>query len=746
MPARPRALLIEVMLHDDRWHGAGEWPPSPFRLFQALVAAAARGSRLKEEDRQALEWLEALPPPRIAAPRANSGREIISYVPNNDLDAVGGDPDKVEKIRAAKHTRPILLLDAPRFLYVWIFEAEGGVHVPSQRLMRLVRRLYQFGRGVDMAWARAAVLAPEEANERLREHVGVLHEPCHGGGKLLQVPVRGSLQSLVLRHEAFRNRLTVLRQGRRTVLGFRQPPKPVSARVGYRCPLARLLFEIRQQEAPEKFAVVLPTQVAALVKTLRDTAATRLQQAGLPSPAVERYLVGRGANAQDKRLRVQIIPLPSIGHEFAGGGIRRVLVQVPPDCPLPVEDVAWAFTGLAWDEEVDAKTGEIRGGRMLVRSEDDRMLGHYGVPRLDSIASTSTDARHWRTVTPAVLPALRGGRKGGERQQREAHAVKAVRTALRHAGVRTRPLRIRVQREPFDRNAERADAYRPDRFDPRQLWHVAIDFEEPVQGPLVLGNGRYLGLGIMAPDDAAEKREATQEAVVFALPGNGVPAALQDSLLAAARGALMRIDADLHGGIEKTCTLFSGHPQDDAGPLRDGHHAHVFLAAPADADGRIRRLYVIAPWLADHSMAARQLRARQAHHFGEVTRKLRMLFGRDLPRMKLHPMLPEEDDALLGKGRTWVSTTPYLPTRHPKGRDREDLSAFMAEDVRRELARRNLPAMHVEVTEILEVTNGRKGLKGTGARLRLYREGAVSGPLLLGRGAHHGAGCFTVVQ
>ncbi len=744
MPARSHALLIEVMLHDDRWHGAGEWPPSPFRLFQALVAAATRGARLPEEDRQALEWLEALPPPRLATPRGKPAREIVSYVPNNDLDAVGGNPDLVEKIRAAKRTRPILLQDAPRFLYVWTFETEGGVHVPSQRLMRLVRRLHQFGRGVDMAWARAAVLTPAEAEARLREHVGVLHEPCHGGGKLLQVPVRGSLQSLTLRHEAFRQRLQVARQGRKKLLAFRQPPKPTNARIGYRCPPARLLFEIRHQEAPEKFAVVLPTQAAELVKTLRDAAAARLQQAGLSSAVVERYLVGRGADARDKRLRVQIIPLPSIGHEHAGGGIRRVLVQIPPDCPLRVEDVAWAFTGLAWDEEVDAESGEIRGGKMLVRSEDERMLHHYGVPRLDNTASASKDARHWRTVTPAVLPALRGGRKGGERQQREAHVVKAVRTALRHAGVRNRPLRIRVQREPFDRNAERADAYRPDRFDPRQLWHVAIDFEESVQGSLVLGNGRYLGLGIMAPDDAAGKREATQGAVVFALPGNGVPAALQDSLLAAARGALMRIDADLHGGTGKSCALFSGHPQDDAGPLRDGYHAHVFLAAPADADGRIRRLYVIAPWLADRSMAARELRARQEHHFGEVTRKLRMLFGRDLPRMKLQPMLPEEDDVLLGKGRTWVSTTPYLPTRHPKGRDREDLSAFMAEDVRRELARRNLPAMHVEVTEILEVANGRRGLKGTGARLRLYRDGGVSGPLLLGRGAHHGAGCFVI--
>ncbi|WP_409194161.1 type I-U CRISPR-associated protein Csb2, partial [Accumulibacter sp.] len=40
----PRALLIAVRFHDGRFHGRPEWPPSPARLFQALVAAAATGA------------------------------------------------------------------------------------------------------------------------------------------------------------------------------------------------------------------------------------------------------------------------------------------------------------------------------------------------------------------------------------------------------------------------------------------------------------------------------------------------------------------------------------------------------------------------------------------------------------------------------------------------------------------------------------------------------------------------------
>jgi CRISPR-associated protein Csb2 len=39
----PLNLVITIHLHDGRYHGMGEWRPSPARLFQALVAGAAQG-------------------------------------------------------------------------------------------------------------------------------------------------------------------------------------------------------------------------------------------------------------------------------------------------------------------------------------------------------------------------------------------------------------------------------------------------------------------------------------------------------------------------------------------------------------------------------------------------------------------------------------------------------------------------------------------------------------------------------
>src|SRR5262245_51994386 len=89
-PKMSRALFISVRFREGRYHGEPEWPPSPARLFQALVAGVASGRILAAEDRGALAWLEALTPPPISVPPMRRGQRYTNYVPNNDLDSVGG--------------------------------------------------------------------------------------------------------------------------------------------------------------------------------------------------------------------------------------------------------------------------------------------------------------------------------------------------------------------------------------------------------------------------------------------------------------------------------------------------------------------------------------------------------------------------------------------------------------------------------------------------------------------------------
>ncbi len=87
-----------------------------------------------------------------------------------------------------------------------------------------------------------------------------------------------------------------------------------------------------------------------------------------------------------------------------------------------------------------------------------------------------------------------------ERKQEQGHAAAAVCQALHHAGVRLRPEVIRVQREPFEASGERVETFAEGtRFSKHRLWHVEVEFHDGIPGPLVIGDGRFLGLGIMAP-------------------------------------------------------------------------------------------------------------------------------------------------------------------------------------------------------------------------------------------------------
>jgi len=715
-----RVLLIAVRFHDGRFHGAGDWPPSPFRLFQALVAGAARGSAPLPEDAAALCWLEKLHAPTIAVPQAREGAGLTTYVPNNDLDAVGGHPRRIGEIRAGKAIKPRLFDPAVPLLYFWTLPAEADDAGHPATLCAVAERLFQFGRGIDMAWATADLLDAAAMEQRLADYPGPVHRPSKTGtgGQHLRCPQQGSLDSLIRRHQAQSKRFRA--GSRKGALLFAQPPKPRFRMVAYECPPARVLFELR---AGERFAPWPLRRAAALVETLRDLAAERLRKARPDCAAdIERLLVGRGAGPADIPLRPRLLPLPSIGFVHADHAIRRVLLEVPPDCPLPAGDLRWAFTGLAPD--TDAGTGEIRSDTRLVPAEGDDMLRHYGLP-------PAAPARCWRSITPLALPQrppLPNGRDGAARAAREATEAEAVRQALRHAGLPGEAPAIRVQREPFDRHGQRAEAFAEGtRFPTARLRHVELRFAGRRSGPLVLGDGRWLGLGLMAP-----VRETSGVLAFQVVEGLATDAAAPPAITAALRRAVMaRVREAL--GTAALPPFFTGHAE-DGGPLRPGGHAHLACAF----DRSSSRLLVIAP----HLMEAREPTREEERHLATLDAALAgfaELRAGAAGRLVLHPLPVETDtDPIFGIARRWESVTPYRPTRHAK---RLTPGEAIAADILRECRRRHWP--EPRVTD-LSISEGPRG--GLAAMLRLEFTVARPGPVLLGCSAHAGGGMFRVVE
>ena len=719
----------------------GDWPPSPARLFQALVAGAARGEKLPDEVAEALKWLEALGPPGIVSPSSHVGHGFNNFVPNNDRDVVEAkrlrgsfkseaDYQKaIAKQRTAKNIRPRLFDPDVPFFYAWTFEDGADAERHAHTICQIADELYQLGRGVDMAWAAGEIIADAaEVEARFRAHGGVRWSPNErGDGETLLCPHPGSLASLTERFNKARGRFKRIGQGKKASLLFAQAPKPNFRPVPYNSPSTFLPFEIRKGGAFEPLSF---DRIVALTETIRDLAAKRLKESiwRREDPKreifIEKIFVGRDAVEADKARRIRITPLPSIGHAQVERSIRRVLVTVPPDCPIAAGDVAWAFSGLAIGS--DKETGEIIE---LVPAGDRTMLQHYGV-------EDSARARLWRTVTPAALPERAARRRidphrmceeakgGAERARENAAAESAVRQALRHAGIETPAQAIRVQREPFEGKGRRAEAFAKEtRFVKERLWHAEVAFARTIRGPLLIGDGRYLGLGLMAPVRRTEGIFAF--AITDGLTEQAEPLALARALR---RAVMARVQEKM--GRETLPAFFTGHAADGT-PLRPGRHEHLAFIF----DTLRKRLLIVAPHILARRDASKPESEKYLPLLEDAVAGFQELRAGAAGKLVLAPTLIEQhDDPLFAPSRIWKSVTPYRVTRHAKLRD---AAAALEADIRAECHREGYPPPRIEIAE----TFGKPSL-GLFGRAQLTFRTAVAGPLILGRDRHFGGGLF----
>jgi CRISPR-associated protein Csb2 len=712
-------LVLKLHLHDARYHG-GEWPPAPARVFQALVAGSARGAEIPAASLHALQWLEALPPPLIAAPVAVHGTKVSHFVPNNDADAVGGRQDRIAEIRTQKTFRPWLLRSSDPIVYAWRLPSSDPV---PEQLLEIASDVYQLGRGIDMAWAECAALSDEALAESLAAHPGTVHRADGGDqGTALACPVAGSAASLVLRHQAFCDRLQVEGAGRRQRSLFVQPPRPAFATVSYNSRTHRRTYELRALEGSARSLWAWPLHgSAALVAWVRDGMAARLRSA-LPdrTAVIDACIAGRtgdGRGTASIERRVRIVPLPSIGHEHVDPAIRRVMVEVPAQCPLAPEDVHWACSGL---ELVNPDTGEL-GPVQLLATSDSTMAERFGGP-----------AVRWRTITPIAVPhmAARGTsttddgalvRNGGmARMAEERAAVMAVRQALRHAGIRESVAGVHVQREPFDRRGARAEAFAAaSRFTSNRLWHVELRFEAPREGMLLLGDGRFAGLGLLVPSDPSGMASEFRMQVAGELPEDDVQVAR------ALRRAVMSL-VQQRMGARPLPRFFTGH-EPDGTPVRSQHSAHVAF----HVDRAMGQLLVVPP----HGLDRRDATRDEAEHIALLASVLAGLAELRISRSVVvrTRVLPQEVPAAGGeRSATWESASAYTCTRHAKA---GDVKRAITLDVEHECNRRGLPRPTVTVLSWRSAPD-----RGLSALVRLQFEVAVPGPVIIGRTRFLGGG------
>lgn len=479
-----RFLDPQPGFHGKRDGGEPEWPPSPLRLYQALVDAAAnrwRNASFLEDVKPALEWLQQLDPPVILAPDHQVGISFRTAVPDNDLDVWGGPISKGNQpkkqpndLKSMKPIRRTWLLGekANHNAVHYVFPLAGGVCPYVDVLVAAARAITHLGWGVDMVAGNAEVISGEAALQLPGELWRAVEGPAVEG---LRAPKHGTLAELARKHTAFLNRLSA--DGLKPV-----PPLPAKA--------YRIVSYRREDDlAPRPFAAF--TLLHPLTGTMRSYAATYcVSIAGMIRGAAGRAALASGSSPEwvdhfvyghhegpNTVPRFSYLPLPSIQPHVGVGRIRRVLIAEPPGADG--KQARWI------NRLLSGYVAPNEQGRdaLLVPLSRDNVLSQY-----------TALAEQWTTVTPIALP----GCDDGKPDKRDRLLAKA----FQHAGYSLSAVKeVELRRISFIAGCEDALSYRPagnHYLRGCSVYHVRLRWRRPVKGPLAIGSGRHCGLGVFA--------------------------------------------------------------------------------------------------------------------------------------------------------------------------------------------------------------------------------------------------------
>jgi CRISPR-associated protein Csb2 len=250
---------------------------------------------------------------------------------------------------------------------------------------------------------------------------------------------------------------------------------------------------------------------ALVARTIRDALLAGYDRIGLGDQIPE-VVSGHSPDGRATRLpHIAIVPLAFVGFAHADGHVMGFAV-VPPDEGAILRDDAFRKA-----LRVLAPMDEERGRRILtVRTKE-------GTPRdaafsielspsfeasrrsLDPAPYTAR-ARTFATVTPIALD--RHLKARGQARLEEIHAQLAI--SCRNIGLPEPDVVVAdkhsaIEGAPSSSPSGKSPAWlrwrTPASLASRQLTHAVIRFPEPVDGPVLLGAGRFLGLGLCHPLD-----------------------------------------------------------------------------------------------------------------------------------------------------------------------------------------------------------------------------------------------------
>lgn len=526
--------------HNDRRQP--EWPPHPARLFSALVATWAEADEPDGAERTALEWLESQAPPAIESSQAVPRSVVSHFVPVNDasvlsrswyerkasgvsdllsqldgeLTAAGGEITKkalqierrLQRAKAVdaqvsspgntnpssalamlpdnrgKQGRffPSVTLDDARVSFLWDVPAPSDIARTLDRLLQRVTRLGHASSLVSCRFIAHRSSSKVETSDK---------------GSRVRGMRRGQVAELerhYARHEGFRPRSLPYKDVRcRTVTAKASESEETIK------PNTAGQWTIFEFKSDSRF---LPA-----ARTVEVASAMRAAIFHYAADPIPEELSGHLEDGSPSVApHVAFIPLPNVAwHKHADGRLLGIAVSMPDAASDPAGRALYRAIG-NWEKEFGRNRLKLTFG---ARGEV-RLVRCRGLATLVSLRQSvwSRASHTWVSCTPIALPRHPGRLGTGSAAARAkawAAAESSVALACQHVGL-PEPMSVEVSLSPLVKGARPCGRFpafcqkgQSGQSIRRQLVHVSVTFGKPVAGPLMLGAGRFCGLGLMRP-------------------------------------------------------------------------------------------------------------------------------------------------------------------------------------------------------------------------------------------------------
>ena len=500
-----------------------EWPPHPARVFMALAASHFETGE-EPAERAALKWIESLRPPAMTAGEPLRCSVVTHYVPVNDPSLPGKvkADAKATSVKAGLAVLPEYRPKQPR-TFPRVRLPDDTVHLvwtdsdPDEAcraaLGSLCRKVVRIGHSSSLVqmWVESC---PPEPN----------WSPDEDGGSRLRVVGEGTLDYLKARcnadaiaaHADHQSRIASAKGKKkaalkkelaerfpngepttqRPIIGLWQPYRHVDGAASPVQPASgsfdRELMILTFQDGP---TVGLET-TWQLLTGLRDT----LLRVCDPTPE---WVSGHRADrSPSQQPHLALLPLAFVGHRHADGHLLGVGLAFPKTV-APRERGASLRKALYDDvgqpKPIVLKLGKL-GAWSLVRETRES-------PPLALESETWTRPSHtWATVTPIVLDRHPKSDYVKDRGRWVREAMQTIAESCRRQGL-PELVAVHVGKTCWHRGAPRAvpgktgfplmpvKSGQPK----RQQVHAKLCFDRPVEGPLLIGAGRYRGYGLCKP-------------------------------------------------------------------------------------------------------------------------------------------------------------------------------------------------------------------------------------------------------